>query len=80
MATTLKCTDKDGSEIFVNFDFVFQMKRLPRVPGENRDLTELALNDPLGSILVLDPPELARLPSERVCARIMTRQSAAPRS
>jgi hypothetical protein len=57
MATFLKCTDKDGTEIFFNFDFVFQMKRLPRVPAENRDLTELALNDPLGSILVRDPPD-----------------------
>ena len=57
MAAFLKCTDSGGAEIFVNFDYVYQIKRRGPEPGDNRALTELMLANPLGSILVRDPPD-----------------------
>jgi hypothetical protein len=41
MAHFLKCTDKDGKEVFINFDHVYQMKRL-RLPERKggKEITE----------------------------------------
>jgi hypothetical protein len=53
MTHFLKCTDKQGKEVFINFDYVYQMKRLTE-----QEATELSLMDPTRprTILVADPP------------------------
>jgi hypothetical protein len=60
MAHFLKCTDKDGKEVFINFDHVYQMKRL-RLPERKggKEITELVLMDPSGNrvIEITDPPD-----------------------
>jgi hypothetical protein len=46
MAIFLKCTDKGGAEVFINCDFVYQMKRVQNLNDKSREFTELALCEP----------------------------------